>query len=215
MAFCFCFRTQLVAILMHPLHVVDPAIHLTTLKVTDSFTISLQIAFYAGIVLSFPLLLYFLAQFVMPALTARERKLLLPAIGIGFGLFLTGVFFSYFVILPKAIAWFWHDTQSMQFGAQWTAPFYFTFVTQITLAFGAAFELPVVVLVLVHLGLLTFNFLHRTRAYAIIVILIIDMLIAPSPDLITFLSLGVPMCMLYEACIWLAWVMEKRRAKQM
>ena len=213
MVLSFCFRHQLVAIIQHPLYAVDPKAQLRTLGITDSLTISLQLAFYAGIVLSFPLLLYFLAQFVMPALTEKERKYLLPGIGIGFALFLTGVLFSYLVILPRALGWFWHDTHDFQWNADWTARFYFSFVTQITLAFGLAFELPVVVLVLVHLGLLSFSLLHRTRAYAIIIILIVAMIIAPSPDLLTFVSLSAPMCLLYEGCIWLAWLMERRRGK--
>lgn len=213
MMLSFCFRVQLVHIVQHPLRTVDPSLvaGLRTLGVTDSLTISLQLAFYAGIVLSFPLLLFFLAQFVLPALTRQEKKYVLPAIGIGFGLFLTGVLFSYFFVLPKALAFFFHDAQSLEWTPTWTVREYFSFVTQITLAFGLSFELPVVVLVLVHLGFLSFDFLNRTRAYAIVLILILAMVIAPTPDVLTFLSLGAPMCLLYEACIWLAWVMERRK----
>lgn len=211
MVLCFCFRHTLVDILQHPLLQIDPAARLRTLGPADSFTISLQLAFYAGIVISFPALLFFLAEFVLPALTQKEKKYVLPGIGIGFGLFLTGVAFSYFVILPRAIGFFWHDTQSLKWNADWTAPYYFSFVTQITLVFGLAFELPVAVLALVYLRLLSFAFLNRTRAYAMIIVLVLAMIIAPSPDVLTFISLGGPMCLLYEACIWLAWLMERRR----
>lgn len=213
MALSFCFRTQLVRIVQHPLHTVDPNLvaGLRTLGVTDSLTISLQLAFYAGIVLSFPLLLFFLAQFVLPALTRKEKKYLLPAIGIGFGLFLAGVSFSYFFVLPKALKFFFNDAQSLEWTPTWTVRDYFSFVTQITLAFGLSFELPVVVLALVQLGLLSFDFLNRTRAYAIVLILVLAMVIAPTPDVLTFISLGAPMCLLYEACIWLAWLMERRK----
>lgn len=211
MVLCFCFRHELVHLLMRPLLQVDPKATLRTLKPTDSITSSLQLSFYAGIVLSFPMLLYFLAQFVLPALTHKEKKYVLPGIAIGFGLFLTGVAFSYFVILPRAIDWLWHDTQSLQWSTDWTAPLYFSFVSQLTLVFGIAFELPVAVLALVYLRLLSFAFLNRTRAYAYVIVLVLAMIIAPSPDVITFISLGGPMCALYEACIWLAWGMEKRR----
>ncbi len=211
MMLSFCFRHQLVDIVQHPLHQVDPHAQLRTLGITDSFTISIQIAFYSGLVLSFPFLLYFLAQFVLPALTLKEKKYVLPGIGVGFGLFLTGVTVAYFFILPRAIDWLWHDTRSLQWSTDWTAPLYFSFVTQITLVFGLAFELPVLVMTLVYFGLLTFEFLNRTRAYAIILILILAMIIAPSPDVLTFFSLGAPMIILYEACIWLAWLMERRR----
>jgi sec-independent protein translocase protein TatC len=184
---------------------------LRTLGVTDSLTISLQLAFYAGIVLTFPFLLFFLAQFVLPALTRQEKKYVLPAIGIGFGLFLTGVLFSYYFVLPKALAFFFHDAQSLEWTPTWTVREYFSFVTQITLAFGLSFELPIVVMLLVWLRFLSFDFLNGTRAYAIVLILILAMVIAPTPDVLTFLSLGAPMCLLYEACIWLAWLLERRR----
>ena len=137
-------------IIQHPLHKIDPHAQLRTLGVTDSLTISLQVAFYGGIVISFPLLLYFLAQFVLPALVRQEKKYVLPAIAIGFGLFLTGVTFSYFLILPKTLGWFWLDTKSFQWEAGWTATQYFSFVTQMTLVFGLAFELPVAVVVEQH-----------------------------------------------------------------
>jgi sec-independent protein translocase protein TatC len=211
MMLSFCFRHQLVDIIQHPLHQIDPHAQLRTLGITDSFTISIQIAFYSGLVLSFPFLLYFLAQFVLPALTLKEKKYVLPGIGIGFGLFLTGVMIAYFLILPKALGFFRGDTNSFQWNADWTATQYFSFVTQLTLVFGLAFELPVAVMALVYFGLLTFAFLNRTRAYAIVLILIIAMIIAPSPDVLTFFSLGAPMIILYEACIWLAWLMERRR----
>jgi sec-independent protein translocase protein TatC len=213
MTLSFCFRQQLVRIVQHPLRTVDPTLvaGLRTLGITDSLTISLQIAFYAGIVLSFPILLYFLAQFVLPALTRQEKKYVLPGIGVGFGLFLTGVMFSYFFVLPKALAFFFKDAKSLEWSPMWTVREYFSFVTQITLAFGLSFELPVVVLALVYLGFLSFSFLNRTRAYAVVVVLVVAMIIAPTPDILTFLSLGGPMCLLYEACIWLAWLMEKRR----
>jgi sec-independent protein translocase protein TatC len=212
MTLSFCFRQELVRVVQHPLNQVDPSLvaGLRTLGITDSLTISLQISFYAGIVLAFPLLLFFLAQFVLPALTLQEKKYVLPGIGIGFGLFLTGVLFSYYFVLPKALYFFYKDTQSLQWTPTWTVRDYFSFVTQITLAFGLSFELPIVVLVLVYLGFLSFDFLHRTRAYAIVLILILAMIISPTPDILTFLSLGAPMCLLYEACIWMAWLMEKR-----
>jgi sec-independent protein translocase protein TatC len=213
MMLSFCFRQELVRIVQHPLRTVDPHLvaSLRTLGVTDSLTISIQIAFYAGIVLSFPLLLYYLAQFVLPALTKQEKKYVLPAITISFGLFLVGVMFSYFIVLPKALAFFFHDAQSLEWTPTWTVTEYFSFVTQITLAFGLSFELPVVIIVLVRLGFLSFEFLNRTRAYAVIIILVLAMVISPTPDVFTFFSLAAPMYLLYEACIWLAWLMEKRK----
>lgn len=215
MVVSFGFRQALVRIAQKPLRDVDQRLvaSLKTLGVTDSLTISLKLAFYAGIVLSFPLLMYFVAQFVLPALTRQEKKYVLPGITVGFALFLTGVCFSYYWVLPMTLRWFFHDTLEMGWTPDWTVLQYYSFVTQLTLAFGFAFELPVAVLVLVHLGFLSFEFLNRTRSYAIVLLLLLAIIIAPTPDVLTFLALGGPMVLMYECCIWMAWLLERRKRR--
>jgi sec-independent protein translocase protein TatC len=89
---------------------------------------------------------------------------------------------------------------------------YYSFVTRFTLGFGLAFELPVVVLALVRFGLVTYKFMARTRPYAIVLIFILATIITPTPDILTLVAMGLPMCLLYESCIWIAWVMERRRS---
>jgi sec-independent protein translocase protein TatC len=215
MVLCLAFRTTLVRVMQAPLQAVDPQVGaLRALGITDSITISFQLAFYAGMVVSFPLLLYFVAQFVLPALTAVERRLLLPAIVGSFALFLTGVLVCYFWLLPKTILFFFHDTQSLGWMPAWTVQQYYAFVTKFTMGFGLAFELPVVVLVLVKFGLLTYRFMGRTRPYAVVLIFIIATIITPTPDILTLVAMSMPMCLLYESCIWIAWLMERRRAKR-
>ena len=209
----FAFRQELVRIVQHPLKSVDASLvsRLQTLGVADSITISFQLAFYAGLILSFPLLLFFLAQFIVPALTRKEKKLVFPAIFVGFGLFLTGVAFCYFAILPRTLEFFFQDAKSLEWTPTWTVREYFSFVTQMTLAFGLAFELPVGILSLVYLRYLSYDLLSRTRPYAIVLVLLLAAVIAPTPDIVSFLSLGVPMCLLYEGCIWLAWLIDRKR----
>jgi sec-independent protein translocase protein TatC len=208
---CFVFRTMLVRVMQAPLQTVEQqAGALKALGVTDSIVISFHLAFYAGIVLSFPLLLYFVAEFVLPALTAVEKRFLLPAILVSFGLFLLGVLVCYFWLLPKTILFFFHDTQSLGWAPTWTVREYYSFVTRFTMGFGLAFELPVVVLALVRFGLVTYRFMARTRPYAIILIFILATIITPTPDILTLIAMGLPMCLLYESCIWIAWMMERK-----
>src|SRR3954447_1994070 len=96
MVVCFAFRASLVQIMQRPLRDIDPQLAaLRALGITDSITVSFRLAFYAGIVVSFPILLYFLAEFVLPALTAVEKKIIFPAILVSFGLFLVGVLCCY------------------------------------------------------------------------------------------------------------------------
>src|SRR5882762_3361218 len=214
MIVCFAFRSILVRVMQAPLHNVDPQVGaLKALGITDSFVISFHLAFYAGIVVSFPLLLYFLAEFVLPALTAVEKRFLLPAIVGSFGLFLLGVLVCYFWLLPKTILFFFRDTQSLGWAPTWTVQQYYSFVTTFVLGFGMAFELPVVVLALVYFGLITYKFMARTRPYAVVLIFILAAIIAPTPDLLTLFAMAGPMALLYEGCIWIAWLMERRNSR--
>src|SRR5437762_6111368 len=214
MIVCFAFRSTLVRVMQAPLHAVGSQIGtLKALGITDSIVISFHLAFYAGMVLSFPLLLYFLAEFVLPALTSVEKRFLFPAIGVSFGLFLLGVLICYFWLLPKTILFFFRDTQSLGWTPTWTVQQYYSFVTKFVLGFGLAFELPVVVLALVYFGLITYKFMARTRPYAVVLIFILAAIIAPTPDLLTLIAMGLPMFLLYESCIWVAWLMERRESR--
>lgn len=213
MIVCFAFRTTLVQVMQAPLHDIDQKVGaLRALGVTDSIVISFHLAFYAGIVISFPLLLYFIAEFVLPALTAVEKRFLLPAIFVSFALFLLGVFVCYFWLLPKTILFFFRDTESLGWTPTWTVQQYYSFATRFTLGFGLAFELPVVVLALVRFGLVTYQFMARTRPYAVVLIFILATIITPTPDILTLIAMALPMCLLYESCIWIARFMQRRRS---
>ena len=210
----FFFRDTLAAIIQHPLIVVDPtrANALQSLGVADSMTISLSLAFYAGLVISFPLLTLFLAQFLFPALKPSERKILFPVSLFALALFVAGTSFAYFVVLPGTLDFFFKDAKSMKWNPTWTVREYYSFTTQFLIAFGVAFEMPIVVLALVKLGFLTAEKLRKTRSIAIIVIFTVAAFITPSPDLITYLLMGGPMVILYEFCIWLAKWMEPKES---
>lgn len=183
-------------------------------KVTETFMLTMKLSFFAGIVISFPFLLYFLLQFILPGLKEEERKALWPALAIGFGLFLGGVFFSYFFVLPKVLNFFYDWSQSMGITNDWRIGYYISFATTFVLIFGLAFELPVVVMTLVHLGILSFSVMHNTRSYAVLAIVIIAALITPTPDIPTLMLLAGPMYILYEICIWLSWFYERKRKRE-
>src|SRR5260370_8308122 len=214
MIICFAFRSAVVRVMQAPL--CDVGLQVGTLRalgITDSIVISFHLAFYAGIVLSFPLLLYFLAEFVLPALTAVEKRFLLPAIFVSFALFLLGVFVCYFWLLPKTILFFFRDTESLGWAPTWTVQQYYSFATRFTIGFGLAFDFPFVFLALVRFGFITYSFIAHTRPYAMVLVFILATIITPTPDILTLIAMGLPMCLLYESCIWLAWLMERRKLK--
>lgn len=181
-----------------------------TVKPQEGFMASINVSLVAAVIISFPLLLIFLLQFVMPGLRDNERKVLWPALGIGFGLFLTGVFFSYFSVLPRALEFFALWNYSKGFETIWMLGDYITFSTRFILIFGISFELPVVVMALVKLDFLSYQVMKKTRKHAIIAITIFSAIVTPTQDVLTLLLLAGPLYVLYEICIWLARAIEKK-----
>ena len=216
MTLSFFFRTWLFWVMTEPLRVVspNPVDVLIFTKPAESIMLSLTLAFYAGIILTFPILLYFLLEFVLPALTRREKKLVMPGIAIGFVLFVGGVAACYFLVLPQTMKWLYSDSLSLGIRPTWIASEYFSFVTRMCFGFGLLGELPPVITLLAAFGLVTYALLARTRIYAIVIILALAAFIAPTPDPMTFLMLGIPIILFYELCIWIVWLLERKRRKQ-
>jgi sec-independent protein translocase protein TatC len=160
------------------------------------------------------MLLYFLAEFVLPALTRKEKRMLLPGILIGFALFGFGVVVSYRYILPKTVQWFFRYTyESLGIDIQLRAVTYFSFVAHLTIVCGLLCEVPIVVVALALLDMVSYKLLSGTRPYAVVGIMILVAIISPSPDPVTFLTLALPVLGVYEICIWLVWLIEKRRKR--
>lgn len=187
---------------------------MSALRPTETFMLSMKLTFFAGIVVAFPLLLYFLLQFILPGLHSHEKRVLWPSLAIGFGLFLGGVLFAYYLILPRALGFFFEWGDSLGVRNDWRIGEYISFATQFTLLFGLSFELPVVVMVMVKLGLLGYATMKKTRNYAIVAIFIIAAVLTPTPDILTQCLMAGPMIILYEACIWLAWWDERKRKRE-
>ena len=184
------------------------------LNPTEGFMLSIKLAFFAGIVIAFPFLLYYLLQFILPGLHGTERRALFPAMAVGFGLFLIGVFFAYFYVLPRVLEFFYNFSGEMGIENEWRIGYYISFATQFTLIFGLSFELPVVVMTLVKLGIMNYEMMKKTRSYAILAIFVIAAIITPTPDAFTLCLLAGPMVILYEICIWLAYFINKKEREQ-
>ncbi len=183
---------------------------MSALKPTEGFMLAMKLSFVAGIVISFPLLLYFILQFVLPGLHANEKKVMWPAMAIGFGLFLCGTAFAYYLVLPRTLLFFSQWNGDMGISNDWRIGEYISFATQFTLLFGASFELPVVVMVFVKLGLLSYDTMSNTRHYAVIAIFVAAAILTPTPDIATMCVMALPMIILYEICIWLAFFDRKK-----
>ena len=213
MILAFAFRTTLTALLGKPLKLAVPDAELQFIDPIGSISLSFSLAFYAGIVVSFPILFYFLAEFLLPALTKKERKYVLPAVGVGFGLFLVGVLLSYFYVLPATLKWLHNDAKALGIKANWTGNNYYGFITHLCIAVGLVCELPVVMVTLSGIGLISYAWLKGMRIYGYALALVLAGIISPTPDLFMLFIFALPIMVLLEVCIWIVWFLEKRRAK--
>ncbi len=188
-------------------------IEMSALRPPEAFMLSLKISLLAGIILAFPLLLYFVAQFVFPGLTMKEKKAVIPAVAVGFGLFLIGASFAYWMVTPRVLEFFHGYADELGVASEWRIGYYVSFVSQLVLIFGLSFELPVVVMTLVKIDLLSYQFMARNRAYAVVIIFTVAAIITPTPDAPTLCLLAVPMVFLYELCIWMAFFIDRKRKR--
>lgn len=189
-------------------------IDLINLSPASAFFVAFQVAFYGGMVLAAPFILYFIASFVFPALRFHERKHIYRALFFGIGLFLTGVSFCYFVLMPVALAASQLYSNWLGFGAfQWRAEDYISFVCRFMLGMGIGFELPVVVLTLVKIGVLNYSTLAGARRYMIVINLILGAVLT-TPEVITQLVMFVPLQLLYEVTVWIAWYWDRQEKKR-
>jgi len=213
MAVCFIYRKEIVRIYLIPLKVVteNPESYLKSFGVMDPLSLSMQIAFYAGVIFALPLLLYFIGEFVLPALSLKEKKMISPVFFMATFLFLLGVAFAYFWLLPITLQFMFNDSKYLGFEPSWAVMEYFSFVSSFVVSFGLAFELPVIVLILNHLGILPARILSSGRRYAVLIIVIFAAIITPGSDLFSLVALSIPLYFLYELSIIVAIVMEKRK----
>jgi sec-independent protein translocase protein TatC len=184
-------------------------IELINLSPAGGFVVAFQVALYGGMVLASPFIFYFAAAFIFPALKFRERRYVYRGLVIGVGLFLTGVAFCYFALMPLALAAAQMYSHWLGLGAlEWRAEDYISFVCKFMLGMGLGFELPVVILTLVKIGVLDYHTLSKARRYMIVINLILGAVLT-TPEPITQLVMFVPLQFLYELTVWIAWYWDQ------
>jgi sec-independent protein translocase protein TatC len=183
-----------------------------TLGVGEPLATTLTISAYFALLLALPVILYQAYAFVLPAFNRTEQRVALPLMLLVPLLFVTGVAFGYFVVLPPAIH-FLQTFNSDSFDVLLQARPYYSFVALTLAALGILFQIPVAVLALTRLGIVTPASLRRTRRYAIVLIAVVAMLL-PGTDPVTTLLEMVPLIALYELSILLASWLERVRARR-
>ena len=189
-------------------------IDLINLSPASGFFVAFQVALYAGILLASPFIFYFVTAFVFPALKMKEKKYVYRGLAYGLTLFLVGVAFCYFALMPVALAASQKYSQWLGFSAfQWKADDYISFVCKFMLGMGLGFEMPVVILTLVKIGILNYSMLSKGRKYMIVINLVLGAVLT-TPEVITQLIMFVPLQTLYEVSIWVAWYWERQDKKR-
>lgn len=178
----------------------------------EAFMLSLQLSFFSGLIISFPLLLFFLLRFIVPGLLEHERRLLCKSVVWGGGLFLGGCAFAYLAVLPRVLSFFYSYSLGMGIENDWRIGYYLTFAAKLVFVFGAVFELPVVIIPLIKLGILNYGRMKVTRGYALIACFGAALFLAPAPDPATMFIMALPMYALYELCIIFAYL-EQRKSR--
>lgn len=174
----------------------------------EPFITTLTIAVYGALLISLPVILFQLYSFVLPALTPREKRVIVPLLLLVPFLFVGGVVFSYFVVAPAALD-FLLNFNADEFNIQIRARDYYSFLALGLISVGVLFQIPVVVLAVTKLGIVTPRQLAKNRKYAILIIALLAMLL-PGTDPITMLIAMVPLIVLFELSIILARVFGGR-----
>lgn len=196
---------------MPSIHVDDFAVELINIELTSQFFIHMSTAFYVGLLLATPYIIYQIFSFISPALYEKERKVSIKVIVSAFVLFITGVLLSYFVIFPLSFRFLATYQVSDIVANKISLSSYIDTFIILTLMLGAAFEIPVLAYFFAKLGFISPAFLRQYRKHALVAILIVAAIITPTSDVFTLLLVSVPMYALYELSIY---VVSLTRAKK-
>lgn len=167
-----------------------------------------------GVIVSSPVILYQLWQFVVPGLLEKEVKVVAPLVFFSTFCFVLGASFAFFIVLPYMVKFL------LSFGTDKLHPWikvddYLSFIGYTTLIFGIVFELPIVSYFLGRIGVISSKTLRKGRRYAIVGIMIVAAVVTPTPDAFNMMLLAVPLYVLYEISIIVLWIQERGEKKKL
>jgi len=189
-------------------------IRMQSTTVAGQFSTWFSVVLIGGLIIAFPYIFWEFWKFVRPALSRRELERTRGVIFWVSFLFFTGVFFGFFIIAPYTLNFFGNFQLDENIENIWTISSYFETMTPLILGTGLAFQLPLVMLILTKVGIVSGSYLRKVRRYSVVIILIVAAIITPGPDIISQLTVALPLLLLYEISIVLAGRVEKRRQEE-
>jgi len=190
----------------------NPDLNLVFLAPAEAFWMYMKISFVGACVIGSPVIFWEIWRFVAPGLLSNEKKYALPFIFATTLLFLIGALFCFLIILPFAIN-FLLNYQTQNLKPMISVDRYMDFCLKLILAFGAVFELPVLVVFLTRMGIVTTDFLAKNRKYAVLIAFIIAGIVTPTPDAFNQTLMAVPMIILYEGGIWASRIINRKKPR--
>ena len=207
----FCLKDELFAVVLAPrssdfityrLMGVEPfSIHLMNTGLTEQFMIHMKTAFYAGILVASPYIIYLLFRFVSPALYDNERKYATALVSSGYLMFMLGTLLNYFLIFPLTVKFLGTYQVSEDVANMLTLQSYMDTLLMMSLVMGIIVELPVVSWLLGRMGLINAQMMQTWRKHAIVAILVVSAIITPTTDGFTLIVVSLPIWLLYEVSI--------------
>jgi len=167
------------------------------------FTVFMMVCFLGAVAFSMPFVLYFVGQFVAPALTPKEKKLLVPGLVLAVLLFLAGMTFAFFLLVPSVIRVSVYFNALLGYEVIWSADKYYSMLAWMCLGMGTAFQFPMVLQILLYLGVVTVEKLRSWRRIMILVCFVVAAVITPTPDPLNMTIVALPLILLYEVAIWI------------
>jgi sec-independent protein translocase protein TatC len=207
---CFGFAEEIFAVLTAPLRRLNvPGLMLIGTGVTEAFLTKMKVSFAAGVILSSPIWLWQLWQFIAPGLYEHEKRYTRSFVSVGSVFFIAGAAFCYFVVIQEGLGFLLHRYEVIDIQPLLQIGDYLSVVSRLVLAFGVMFELPVLAFFLARVGIIDHRFLLRHSRYAVIAIALLAAVLTP-PDLISQILLMVPLALLYALSIAVAYLARWR-----
>ena len=208
---CYYYKDWIFEIITRPLTQVLPKnSYLIYTGLTEAFFVYMKLAFFASLIITSPFILYQIWKFISPGLLMTEKKYVVPFVISSTLLFVGGILFGYFIVLPPAFEFF-ISFNNKYLQAMISFRDYLSLFVTFLLGFGLSFELPAFVFFLTKLGIVNAKMLSQKRRYAILVMFIVAAILTPSPDALSQALMAIPLMFLYEVSIFVAKFAQKKK----
>ncbi len=210
---CLFFGPRIISFIQKPYNELMPGRPLIALAPADAFVGYMKVALISGLIVSSPWVFYQLWMFISAGLYPRERRYVRLAVPFSAALFIIGALFFIYVVAPISLAFFLKFGEIIDVSPNWTFQKYVSFITILMLVFGLGFQTPMAIFFLSKTGLVSIDALHRSRKYVLLGVFVVAAVATP-PDVISQITLAIPLYLLYELGILLSYLAGRKKTSR-